>query len=49
MNKDQRMASEILKHIGGKENIESLTNCMTRVRIAAKDDSLVNKDELKKN
>lgn len=48
MNKDQQMASDIIKHIGGKENILKLTNCMTRVRIAAKNDGLVNQEKLKK-
>jgi sucrose PTS system EIIBCA or EIIBC component len=48
VNKEQRMASEILEHIGGKGNVASLTHCMTRVRVAVKDDALVNQDALKK-
>ncbi len=48
MNKDQQMASAILKHVGGKENVDNLTNCMTRVRIRAKDDTAVDKEGLKK-
>ncbi|WP_099303242.1 PTS transporter subunit EIIC [Bacillus sp. Marseille-P3800] len=48
MNKDQQMASDILKHVGGKENVENLTNCMTRVRIKARDDNEVDKEALKK-
>lgn len=33
---------EILKFVGGNENIESFTNCMTRLRIDVKDTSKVN-------
>lgn len=38
-------AEGYLKSLGGKENIESLTNCMTRLRVKVKDPSLVADDE----
>ncbi len=39
---------KILEGIGGKDNIESLTNCMTRLRLTLKDTSKVNADLLVK-
>lgn len=38
---------EIMKHVGGNENIKSFGNCMTRLRINVINDALVNVDELK--
>lgn len=35
--KEQVVAKEILKHIGGKENIKSIEHCATRLRIIVKD------------
>ena len=37
MNKEQRVAKEILEHIGGKENIKSIEHCATRLRIILND------------
>ena len=37
MSKFEQMANEIVKNIGGKENIEAVTNCMTRLRFTLKD------------
>ncbi|WP_059104255.1 PTS transporter subunit EIIC [Shouchella shacheensis] len=48
MKKEQRMASEILEHVGGKENIASLTHCMTRLRIALKNEDLAHIENIKK-
>lgn len=39
--------SELLAGLGGKDNIESLDNCVTRLRMVLKDGSLVNDDKLK--
>lgn len=44
---DETLASAIIEHLGGKENIESITNCFTRLRVTVKDDSLVNESKLK--
>ena len=41
------LASGVLKALGGKENIENLDACITRLRVIVKDVSKVNKDELK--
>ncbi len=41
------MAEEIVKAIGGKENVISVTNCITRLRFVLKDDKLPNEDVIK--
>lgn len=38
----------LLEGLGGKDNIESINNCITRLRIGVKDDSLVKKELLDK-
>ena len=35
----KKTATEIVQNIGGKENISSLTHCITRVRFKLKDNS----------
>lgn len=44
---NQELSKKILELVGGKENIDSAYNCMTRLRIRTKDPSKVNMDELK--
>ena len=44
----KQLAMEIVKHIGGKENIISLTHCVTRLRFQLKDESIAD-DEILKN
>lgn len=39
MKKEEVIARGILEHIGGADNIQSFTHCMTRVRMNLKDDS----------
>lgn len=39
MSKSERQAKEYLALVGGKENVEDVTNCATRLRITLKDDS----------
>ncbi|ASK53995.1 PTS sugar transporter subunit IIA [Vibrio tarriae] len=41
------IADEIERHIGGFENVATLTNCMTRVRLALKDRSQFNMQALR--
>lgn len=48
MKKHEELAKEIVKQIGGKENVISLTHCITRLRFKLKDDSAAN-DEVIKN
>lgn len=43
-----QIATDIIKNVGGKENINSLIHCITRLRFYLKDESLTNKEELKK-
>lgn len=47
MKKEEKLAREILEHIGGGENIETFTHCMTRVSISLKDDTKANLEALK--
>ena len=39
--KEQKVAKEILEHIGGKENIKSVEHCATRLRLILKDKSMI--------
>jgi PTS system beta-glucosides-specific IIC component len=47
-SRDETLAKAILEHVGGTDNIRSLTHCMTRLRFIIKDDSKVSLEELKK-
>jgi len=47
-NKFERLAEEIVKNVGGEQNIATFENCMTRLRISLKDMSKFNKDILEK-
>lgn len=44
---NQQLASRILELVGGKENVISAINCMTRLRITLKDSGKANLQELK--
>lgn len=43
-----QLAKEAVAAVGGKENIVSVSNCMTRLRFVLKDDTIPNKDEVSK-
>lgn len=43
--KHEETVNEMLKVLGGKENISSYEHCATRMRIVLKDNSVVDKDE----
>ena len=45
--KYEQLAKDILKNIGGKENIISLAHCITRLRFKLKDEKKANTDVLK--
>lgn len=49
MSKYEKLAKEILENVGGKENINSLTHCITRLRFRLKDESKANDEALKNN
>lgn len=42
-----QMAQEIVKAVGGKENIIGVTNCITRLRFVLKDDTIPNEEMVK--
>jgi PTS system sucrose-specific IIC component len=42
------LAEKILEQLGGPANIANFTHCMTRLRVTPKDESIVNKAEIKK-
>lgn len=48
MGKYEKLAKDIISNVGGAENINSLTHCITRLRFQLKDESKANDDVLKK-
>ena len=49
MGKYENLAKEIVKNVGGKENVSSLTHCITRLRFKLKDESKANDDVIEKH
>jgi len=47
MAKYTELAEDILKHVGGKENVNSLKHCVTRLRFDLKNESKADDDYLK--
>ena len=47
MAKYSELAEDILKHVGGKQNVNSLKHCVTRLRFDLKDESKADDDYLK--
>ncbi|MDE6388494.1 MAG: beta-glucoside-specific PTS transporter subunit IIABC [Lachnospiraceae bacterium] len=47
MGKYENLAQEIVRHVGGKDNVISLTHCITRLRFKLKDESIAHDDVLK--
>lgn len=47
MGKYEKLAKAIVSNVGGKENVISLTHCITRLRFKLKDESLAKDDVLK--
>ncbi|MBP8713857.1 MAG: PTS transporter subunit EIIC [Lachnospiraceae bacterium] len=44
---NEELVQKILGNLGGKANVVSATNCMTRLRINVKDDAQIQEEELK--
>lgn len=44
---NQELSSKILELVGGRANVNSATNCMTRIRFHVKDDAAIRDDALK--
>lgn len=45
--KYEKLAKDIIANVGGKENVNSLTHCVTRLRFKLKDESKANTEVLK--
>ena len=48
MRKYEQLAKDIILNVGGKENVNSLSHCVTRLRFKLKDESKANDEVLKK-
>ena len=48
MGKYETLAKDIVKNVGGKENVTGLVHCITRLRFTLKDESIAKDDVLKK-
>ncbi|WP_058306389.1 beta-glucoside-specific PTS transporter subunit IIABC [Gracilibacillus massiliensis] len=44
--KYQQLAKDIIQHVGGKENVNSVVHCITRLRFKLKDESKANTEAL---
>lgn len=49
MGKYESLAKDIVENVGGKENINGLTHCITRLRFRLKDESKANDEFFKNN
>lgn len=47
MGKYQELAADIVRNVGGRENVAGLVHCITRLRFTLKDERLANDDVLK--
>ena len=47
MGKYHKLAKEIVKNVGGKENVSGLVHCITRLRFTLKDEGIAKDDVLK--
>ena len=43
----EELVKQILEQVGTRDNVTSVTNCMTRLRIKVKDEQAINSDALK--
>ena len=41
-----KIASQVIEHVGGKENIKSAVHCATRLRLQLRDENLRNEDAI---
>lgn len=48
MANNKQIAEAVLQAVGGKENVTNVTHCMTRLRFNLKDNSIPDKEEVKK-
>lgn len=45
---NRKIAEDVLAKVGGKENVSSVSHCMTRLRFNLNDTSIVNEEDVKK-
>lgn len=43
----EKIIQEVIDAVGGKDNIDSCTNCMTRLRLSLKDDTCADRAQIK--
>ncbi len=48
MSQNRQIATDVLKAVGGKDNVTSVVHCMTRLRFTLKNNSIPNDSEVKK-
>lgn len=48
MDKNLKIAQDVLAAVGGKDNVTFVTHCITRLRFNLKDESVLNDEEIKK-
>lgn len=48
MDRNQEIAIRVLAAVGGKENVNSVQHCMTRLRLRLKDETVPKDDDIKK-
>ena len=48
MDKNLKIAQEVLAAVGGKDNVTFVAHCITRLRFNLKDESILNEEEIKK-
>lgn len=49
MKKYEQLAKDIVENVGGKENINTVFHCVTRLRFKLKDESKANDEFFKNN
>lgn len=42
-----KLARDVIEHVGGTENISGMTHCATRLRLNLKDESIVDDEEVR--
>ena len=47
MDKYDRIATDVLEKVGGKENVTFATHCVTRLRLNVRDKSVIDLDAIK--
>ena len=47
MGKYEELAREIVKYVGGRDNVTGLTHCITRLRFKLADEAAANDEALK--